>query len=84
VAGTELDRADLVEAARRGAEHRVTLRAASDGGFVVPLSIPPADPAKVDPISYGWCHGPTGTSMLFLALDRAGVADVAGEPTMSW
>ncbi len=84
VAGTELRRPDLVEAARRGAEHLVTLGDASDGGFVVPLSIPPADPAKVDPISYGWCHGPTGTSMLFLALDRAGVADVAGEPTMSW
>ena len=84
VAGTELGRPDLVEAARRGAEHLVTLGDASDGGFVVPLSIPPADPAKVDPISYGWCHGPTGTSMLFLALDRAGVADVAGEPTMSW
>ena len=84
VAGTELGRPDLVEAARRGAEHLITLGDASDGGFVVPLSIPPADPAKVDPISYGWCHGPTGTSMLFLALDRAGVADVAGEPTMSW
>ena len=83
VAGTELGRPDLVEAARRGAEHLVTLGDASDGGFVVPLSIPPADPAKVDPISYGWCHGPTGTSMLFLALDRAGV-NVAGEPTMSW
>ena len=84
VAGTELGRPDLVEAARRGAEHLITLGDASDGGFVVPLSVPPADPAKVDPISYGWCHGPTGTSMLFLALDRAGVTDVAGEPTMSW
>ncbi len=84
VAGAQLDRPDLVEAARRGAEHLVTLGDASDGGFLVPLSIPPADPAKVDPISYGWCHGPTGTSMLFLALDRAGVADVAGAPTMSW
>ncbi len=84
LAGTELGRADLVEAARRGAEHLVTLGDASDDGFLVPLSIPPEDPAKVDPISYGWCHGPTGTSMLFLALDRAGVAEVAGQPTMSW
>ena len=49
VAGTELGRPDLVEAARRGAEHLITLGDASDGGFVVPLSIPPADPAKVDP-----------------------------------
>jgi hypothetical protein len=84
LAGTELGRPDLVEAARRGAEHLITLGDASDDGFLVPLSIPPEDPAKVDPISYGWCHGPTGTSMLFLALDRAGVAEVAGQPTMSW
>jgi hypothetical protein len=84
LAGGELDRPDLVEAARRGAEHLVTLGDTSDGGFVVPLSIPPPDPARADPISYGWCHGPTGTSMLFLALDRAGVAEVAGQPTTSW
>lgn len=84
LAGGELDRADLVDAARRGAEHLVTLGDTSDGGFVVPLSIPPADPARADPISYGWCHGPTGTSMLFLALDRAGVAEVGGQPTTSW
>ena len=84
LAGSELDRPDLVEAARRGAEHLVTLGDTSDGGFVVPLSIPPADPARADPISYGWCHGPTGTSMLFLALDRAGVTEVGGRPTTSW
>ena len=84
LAGAELGRPELVEAARQGAEHLVTLGDRSDGGFLVPLSIPPADPAKVDPISYGWCHGPTGTSMLFLALDRAGVAEVGGRPTTSW
>ena len=84
LAGSELDRPDLVEAARRGAEHLVTLGDTSAGGFVVPLSIPPADPARADPVSYGWCHGPTGTSMLFLALDRAGVTEVAGQPTTSW
>jgi hypothetical protein len=84
LAGAELGRADLVETARLGAEHLVTLGDPADGGFVVPLSIPPADPAKANPISYGWCHGPIGTSRLFVALDRAGVAEVAGEPTTSW
>ncbi len=84
LSGSELDRPDLVDAARRGADHLVTLGDSSDGGFVVPLSIPPADPARADPISYGWCHGPTGTSMLFLALDRARVAEVGGRPTTSW
>jgi hypothetical protein len=84
LAGTELDHPELVDAARQGAEHLVTLGDISDGGLVVPLSIPPADPARADPISYGWCHGPTGTSLLFLALDRAGVTEVAGRPTTSW
>lgn len=84
LAGTELGRPELVEAAQRGAEHLVTLGDRSAGGFTVPLSIPAADPAKADRLSYGWCNGPTGTSLLFLALARAGVAQVAGEPTTSW
>ncbi|HEU4997960.1 MAG TPA: lanthionine synthetase LanC family protein [Lapillicoccus sp.] len=84
LAGAELGRADLVETARLGAEHLVSLGDTADSGFVVPLSIPPADPAKANPVSYGWCHGPIGTSRLFLALDRAGVSEVAGRPTTSW
>lgn len=82
LAGTELDRPDLIAAARSGAEHLVTLADLSGGGFVVPLSIPPA-PDR-DEVTYTWCHGPTGTSLVFLALHRAGVADVAGEPVLSW
>jgi hypothetical protein len=84
VAGTELGRPELVEAARRGAEHLVSLGDRSDGGFTVPLAIPAPDPARADPLAYGWCHGPTGTSLLFLALARGGVLEVAEEPTSSW
>jgi Lanthionine synthetase C-like protein len=84
LAGTELDRKDLVEAARRGAEHLVSLGDTSGGGLTVPLAIPPPDPAKANPISYGWCHGPTGTSLLFLALNRAGVAEISGEAPTRW
>ncbi len=84
LAGVELDRSDLVEAARGGAEHLVSLGDTSGGGLMVPLAIPQPDPAKADPFSYGWCHGPTGTSLLFLALDRAGVAEISGESTTSW
>jgi lantibiotic modifying enzyme len=82
VAGAELDRPDLVEAARSGAEHLVTLGDTSDGGFVLPHVIPP-DPDQ-DEVTYSWCHGPTGTSLLFTALEHAGVAEVAGEPPEQW
>ncbi len=38
----------------------------------------------MEPFSYGWCHGPTGTSLLWPALGRAGVAEVAGAPVADW
>ncbi|RYC07294.1 hypothetical protein EUA94_15260 [Nocardioides zhouii] len=82
VAGTELGRPDLVEAARSGAEHLVTLGDTAQGGFVVPHVIP--DQAGVDHVTFTWCHGPTGTSLLFTALEHAGVDDVAGETTAQW
>jgi hypothetical protein len=82
VAAVELDRPDLATVARRGAEHLVTLGDLSGQGFVVPRSIPGED--DLDDATYTWCHGPTGTSLLFVALDRAGVEDVAGEAVMSW
>ena len=54
----------------------------SDGGFVVPHVIPP-DP-DMDEVTYSWCHGPTGTSLLFTALEHAGVDRVAGETPAQW
>jgi lantibiotic modifying enzyme len=77
VAGTALDRPDLVEAAIRGAQHVVAVGSLDDGGFVVPHTIPPSR-REVEPVTYGWCHGPTGTSYLFAALSHAGVAEVSG------
>src|SRR3712207_2948649 len=82
VAGAELRRPDLAEAARSGAEHLVTLGDTSGGGFVVPHVIP-RDPDH-DDFTYGWCHGPTGTSLLFTALEHAAVAAVAGETPEQW
>lgn len=82
VAGSELGRPDLVEAARSGAEHLVTLADTSGDGFVVPMAIPPA-PGREE-VTYTWCHGPTGTSLLFTALERAGVDRVAGEAPAQW
>ncbi|SFB10261.1 Lanthionine synthetase C-like protein [Nocardioides alpinus] len=82
VAGAELGRPDLVAAARSGAEHLVTLGDRRDGGFVLPHEIP-RDP-DLDEVTFTWCHGPTGTSLLFTALEYAGVAEVAGETPAQW
>jgi hypothetical protein len=82
LAGAELGRPDLTEAARRGAEHLVTLADTSDGGFLVRRTIPP-NPDQ-DEVTFTWCHGPAGTSLLFRALERAGVAEVAGETPATW
>ncbi|HEV7647737.1 MAG TPA: lanthionine synthetase LanC family protein [Actinophytocola sp.] len=79
LAGAEFGRPDLTDAARHGAEHLVTLADTTGGGFAVPHRIP-GDGS----VAYGWCHGPTGTSLLFPALEHAGVNTVAGEPPHGW
>ena len=81
-AGVELDRPDLIAAAHSGAEHLVTLADTSARGFVVPQHLPVL--ADYEEVTFTWCHGPTGTSLLFLALLRAGVDDVAGESPVAW
>jgi hypothetical protein len=82
VAGAELGRADLVDAAADGARHLVSLADVSDGGFVVARTIP-TNPDH-DEVTYTWCHGPTGTSLLFRALAHAGIEMIEGEPPTSW
>ena len=67
MAGLALDRPDLVAAARRGAEHLLAVGSLDDDGFVIPHTIPPST-RVVEPVTYTWCHGPTGTSLLFAAL----------------
>jgi hypothetical protein len=81
-AGVVLDRPELVEAARLGAEHLVTLGDTGDGGLRIPHVIP--DEEGLDTYTYTWCHGPAGTSLLFAALARAGVAEVAGRTPSEW
>ncbi|MDQ1625590.1 MAG: hypothetical protein QOJ49_1088, partial [Actinomycetota bacterium] len=78
VAGTDLGREDLVAAAQQGAQHLVDVASLDDDdGFVIPHTIPPST-REVEPVTYSWCHGPTGTSLAFAALAYAGVAAVAG------
>jgi lantibiotic modifying enzyme len=83
LAGHVLGRADLVDAAREAAEHLVTLGWSVGDGFVVPHYVPHGD-SDEDEVTYTWCHGPTGTSLLFVALDLTGVGDIAGVPPLTW
>ncbi len=81
-AGVGLRRPDLVQAARLGAEHLVTLADTDDGGMRVPHVIPEQD--GLDLYTYTWCHGPAGTSLLFAALGHAGIVEVAGRSAYEW
>jgi lantibiotic modifying enzyme len=81
-AGTALGRSDLVDAARRGAEHLVTLADTSDGGMRIAHVIPGQE--DLDTYTYTWCHGPAGTSLAFAALAHAGVSEVAGRAAYAW
>ena len=81
VAGQQLGRQDLAEAAERGATHYVGLADTSGGGCRVPRQVPVVDE---DDYANGWCHGPTGASLLFPALARAGIETVADRPVGEW
>ena len=78
VTGMAADRPDFVAAASQGATHLLSVGSLDDDGFVVPHTIPPTTRRVVEPVTYTWCHGPAGTSLLFAALAHAGVAEVAG------
>ena len=76
VAGARFSRPELVTAAVNGAAHLLSL----GDGYTVPHRIPPGE----QPVAHGWCHGGAGTSLLYLALARAGVASVAGAAPLEW
>lgn len=87
LAGHRLDRDDLVDAARRGGEQLVRLGELSGDRFAVPhFLFPPNYEATSDEDEYawGWCHGPTGTSLAFAALALADVESVAGDVPSVW
>jgi lanthionine synthetase-like protein len=77
IAGAALGRADFVAAARRGAQHLLTVGSLDGDGFIVPHTLPYST-RDVEPVTYNWCHGPAGTSQLFPALAAAGVDEVSG------
>ena len=75
VAGRVLGRADLLDIAIYAARRLIQIGARPDGTLAVPQSIPIANPQA--PLSYGWCHGATGTLRLFEQLDQI-------QPEASW
>jgi lantibiotic modifying enzyme len=75
IAGLALDRPDFIAAAEQGARHMLAVGSLADNGFVIPHTIPKAK-REVEPVTYTWCHGPTGTSLAFAALALAGVDSV--------
>jgi len=77
LAGLILAREDFVAAARQGAQHLLSVGVLANDGFEIPHTIPPSS-RVVEPVTYSWCHGPTGTSQLFPALALAGVPEVGG------
>jgi hypothetical protein len=83
VAGVELERPELIEAGRLGAEQLVTLGINDDKGFRVPRVIP-WEERHGDEYTFNWCHGGAGTALLFSALEYAGVDEVAGIASTVW
>lgn len=83
VAGVDLGRPELVDVARRGAEHLVTLGVTDDRGFRVPRVIPWAE-RHGDEYTFNWCHGGAGTALTFSALEYASVPLIAGETPRTW
>ena len=81
-AGIALERADQIALATSGAEHLLTLADVGDGGLRLPHRLPGLP--DLDTFTYSWCHGPSGTSLLFAALERAGVTSVGGRSPAEW
>lgn len=78
--GRATGRADLVELALTGATNIVARDEAGPEGFLVVHSTPQYLPDAIDPISYGWCHGPAGDAQVF-RLMRDITADPSGPPS---
>jgi hypothetical protein len=73
--GQAVGRTDFVDRALSGVTEVVSRDEAGPDGFLVRHSDPPWRPEKIEPYSYGWCHGPTGDAQVFRLL-----AAVTGDP----
>ncbi|MFF4749317.1 lanthionine synthetase LanC family protein [Streptomyces sp. NPDC002514] len=66
--GHATGRADLLELALAGAADIVARDEAGPRGFLVRHSTPQYRPDVIEPVSFGWCHGPAGDAQVFRLL----------------
>ncbi|WP_405995167.1 lanthionine synthetase LanC family protein [Streptomyces sp. NBC_00986] len=76
--GEAAGRPDLVDLALAGAADVVSRDEAGPEGFLVRHSTPQFRPDVVEPVSYGWCHGPAGDAQVFRLL-----RDITADPAWS-
>jgi hypothetical protein len=74
--GGATGRGDLLDLALSATADVVARDSAGPDGFLAPHSTPQYLPDLIDPVSYGWCHGPSGDAQLFRTL-RDATADPA-------
>ncbi|MEU0946225.1 lanthionine synthetase LanC family protein [Streptomyces canus] len=73
--GRATGRAELVDLASAGVADVVARDQDGPDGFLVRHSTPQYLPGLNQPVSYGWCHGPTGDAQMFRLL-----RDTLGDP----
>ncbi|MFD5652069.1 lanthionine synthetase LanC family protein [Streptomyces sp. NPDC127039] len=73
--GGATGRGDLLDLALAAVADVVARDSAGPDGFLAPHSTPQHLPDLIDPVSYGWCHGPSGDAQLFRTL-----RDVTSDP----
>ncbi|MFD5241097.1 lanthionine synthetase LanC family protein [Streptomyces tendae] len=73
--GGATGRGDLLALALSATADVVARDSAGPDGFLAPHSTPQFHPDLIDPVSYGWCHGPSGDAQLFRTL-----RDVTADP----
>ncbi|MFI8486209.1 lanthionine synthetase LanC family protein [Streptomyces rubrogriseus] len=73
--GGATGRGDLLDLALAAVADVVSRDSDGPDGFLAPHSTPQFLPDLIDPVSYGWCHGPSGDAQLFRTL-----RDVTSDP----
>ncbi|MGR3874441.1 lanthionine synthetase LanC family protein [Streptomyces graminifolii] len=76
--GAATGRADLLDLALAGAADVVARDEDGPDGFLVPHSTPQYRPDVIEPVNYGWCHGPAGDAQVFRLL-----RDLTADPAWS-